>query len=127
MSQIPDEFKYSKDHEWIRIEGNEATIGITDYAQNELTDVIFVELPEVNKSVKKGEIIGVVESVKSVAEMFSPFNGQIKEVNNELESNPELINQEPYGKGWIAILSISDLDEVGTLISSEEYRKHVGE
>lgn len=127
MSLIPEELKYSKEHEWIRVADNEATIGVTDYAQNELTDIIFVELPEVNRGVKKGEVIGVVESVKSVSELVSPLNGQIKEVNKELEASPELVNKEPYGKGWIIVITAENPEEISDLLSSEDYRKHLGE
>jgi len=127
MSLIPEELKYSKEHEWIRVADNEATLGVTDYAQNELTDIIFVELPEVSRVVKKGEVIGVVESVKSVSELISPLSGQIKEVNKELEASPELVNKEPYGKGWVLILTAENPEEISELLSSEDYRKHLGE
>lgn len=127
MSLIPEELKYSKEHEWIQVADNEATLGITDYAQNELTDIIFVELPEVNRGVKKGEVIGVVESVKSVSELVSPLSGQIKEVNKELEASPELVNKEPYGKGWIIVITAENPEEISDLLSSEDYRKHLGE
>lgn len=127
MSLIPNELKYTKEHEYVRIKDNEATIGLTDYAQNELTDVIFVEMPEVDKVVKKGEAIGAVESVKSVSEMFSPLSGKIRAVNSELEKSPELINKEPYDKGWIVIIEIVNPAEVDELLSSEDYKKQLGE
>jgi glycine cleavage system H protein len=127
MSQIPSDLKYTKQHEWVRIKDNEATIGITDYAQNELTDIVFIEMPELNKEVKKGEILGVVESVKSVSEVFSPFNGKVKAINNDLADSPELINKEPYGNGWILVLSLEKKDEADELLSPEDYRQELGE
>jgi glycine cleavage system H protein len=127
MSLIPDELKYTKGHEWIRITNGEATLGITDYAQNELTDVIFVELPETGKKFKKGEIIAVVESVKSVSEMAVPFDCEVKDVNKDLDSSPEMLNQEPYGGGWLVTVTMEDAEQSSELLSSAEYKAHLGE
>jgi glycine cleavage system H protein len=123
MTQIPDEVRCTKEHEWVRIEERKATIGLTDHAQNELTDIIFVELPEVGKEVKKGDVIGAVESVKSVAEIFSPVSGRIADVNQELGNSPDMINKDPYGNGWIAVLEMDDPSEADDLLSPEDYAK----
>lgn len=125
MTNIPDDIRYTKEHEWVKIEDKKATIGLTDHAQNELTDIIFVELPEVNKKVKKGDVIGAVESVKSVAEIFSPVSGQIAEVDQELENSPDKINKDPYGEGWIVVLTMDDPNEANDLLSPEDYAKFV--
>ncbi|MCK5548476.1 MAG: glycine cleavage system protein GcvH [Thermoplasmata archaeon] len=127
MSQIPNELRYTKEHEWVKVTDNEATIGITDHAQNELTDIIFVELPEQDRKIKKGEAMGAVESVKSVSELFSPVNGQVKQVNNELEQSPDMVNKEPYGKGWLIVLTLDDSNEAADLMSADDYKKLIGE
>ena len=123
----PADLKYTKDHEWARLEGNRARVGITDHAQTELTDVVYVELPKVGKVVKQGEEIGVVESVKAASEVYAPLSGKIVEVNRALEDKPELVNQQPYGDGWIAVLEASDPGEARGLMDSASYRKHIGE
>lgn len=125
--EIPKDLKYTKEHEWIRIEGEKAFVGITDYAQSELTDIVYVEPPEVGTELKKGEELGVVESVKAASEFYSPVSGEVIEVNEELESAPELMNSDPYGKGWMVILKTEDLGEVDKLMNAEEYEKHVEE
>ena len=127
MSDVPDGLWYSKDHEWAKLEGNRARLGITDHAQGEITDVVYVELPAVGKVVKKGEELGVVESVKAASEIFSPLSGKVVEVNKALEDRPELVNQEPYAGGWIAILEVSDAAESKGLMDAAAYRKHIGE
>ena len=117
----PKELKYSKEHEWVKIESGVATVGITDFAQEQLTDVVFVELPEVGKKVAKDGNLGAVESVKSVSDIFSPVAGEVIEVNKELENSPELLNKDPYGDGWIAKLKVDDETELNKLLSAEEY------
>ncbi|MEK6911653.1 MAG: glycine cleavage system protein GcvH [Candidatus Thermoplasmatota archaeon] len=126
MSTIPENLKYTKDHEWTRVEGNRATVGITDHAQEQLTDVVYVELPAVGKVVKAGDVLGTVESVKAVSEIFSPLSGKVVEVNHTLEDAPEIVNEDPYTKGWIVVLEISDPGEVKGLMDAAAYTKHVG-
>ena len=125
--EIPKELKYAKTHEWIRAEKEMGTVGITDYAQEQLTDVVFVELPPTGKVVSQGEAVAVLESVKSVSDIYAPVSGEITEVNKELENKPGLINEEPYGKGWIFKLKIKDSKELDSLLSAEEYEKSTKE
>ena len=127
MSNIPADLRYTKDHEWVRISGREAVIGITDHAQNELTDIIFIEFPEKGKKVKKGDVLGAVESVKSVSEIFSPLGGEVHEVNGDLEKSPELVNKDPYGKGWIMKLVMENPAEANELMNDSDYRRQLGE
>jgi len=127
MSEVPAHLKYTKDHEWAKIEGTRARVGITDHAQHELTDVVYVELPALGKVVKRGEEIGVVESVKAASEVYAPVSGKVVEVNRALEDKPELVNQQPYGDGWIATLEVLDAGEARGLMEPEAYRKHIGE
>jgi glycine cleavage system H protein len=115
--------KYTKEHEWIKIDGDIATIGITDFAQDQLTDVVFVELPEVGKLIEQNGNLCVVESVKSVSDIFSPISGEIVEVNKALENSPELVNHEPLEGGWIAKLKINNEAELDKLMTTEEYNK----
>lgn len=124
MSEVPEGLGYTKDHEWAKVEGRRARVGITDHAQHELTDVVYVELPPVGKVVKRGEELGVVESVKAASEIYAPLSGKVVEVNKVLEERPELVNQSPYGEGWIVVLEVADPDE--TLWDAAAYRKHVG-
>lgn len=123
MSEVRDDLKYTKTHEWVKIEGNVARIGITDHAQSELTDVVFVELPEIGKEVKKGEEVCTIESVKSVAEVYSPLTGKIVNVNKELENSPEKLNKSPYDEGWLFEIEIKDEKEIDDLLSPDDYRK----
>lgn len=123
---FPENLKYTKDHEWLSLEGDTGTIGITDYAQGELGDVVFVELPIVGKEVKVGDIFGTIEAVKAVSDLFSPLTGVVVEVNSELESKPELVNSEPYKGGWMVKIKLSNSAEVATLLDSESYRALVG-
>ena len=125
--KYPDDLRYTKEHEWIRVEGDIATVGISDFAQHQLTDVVFVELPEVGKKVEHTKNLCTVESVKSVSDVFSPVAGEVIEVNNELENKPELINQDPYGEGWIAKIKLTDSVEIDKLMSAEEYKKFTSE
>jgi glycine cleavage system H protein len=124
---LPKELKYAKTHEYLKVQGDKtATVGITSYASGELGDVVFVELPEVGKEFKAGEKFGVIESVKSVSDLYVPCNGKITEVNNELSDHPEYVNQDPYGKGWMLKIELaSKPEENKDLISSEEYGKFV--
>jgi len=117
----PEELKYTKDHLWVHAEGDMATVGLSDYAQNELGDIVFVELPEVGKSFKKGETLGTVESVKSVSDIISPISGRSKESNTVLEDAPDTINSDPYGKGWVVKMSMSNKDELGELLDHKAY------
>jgi glycine cleavage system H protein len=119
----PSDLKYSKEHEWVRIEGDVAVVGVTDFAQKQLTDIVFVELPEKGKKVEKGKAMAVIESVKSVSDVFSPVTGEVVEANEELSNNPDIINKDPYGNGWIAKVKINDKGELDSLMSSQEYEK----
>ncbi len=122
MTKVPDDLMYTKTHEWARIDGNKVTIGITDHAQHELTDIVYVELPEVGNEVQAGGELAIVESVKSTSDFYSPVTGKVVEVNTELESAPELMNGDPYGKGWLAVVESPDLKSA-ELLSAEDYRK----
>jgi len=122
MSEVPDELRYTKEHEWIRIEGDNVVIGVTDYAQDALTDVVWVELPEIGSVVGSMESFASVESVKSVSEIYAPVSGEVLEVNDSLEDSPEQINEDPYGNGWICKMAISDPSELGDLLDGATYR-----
>ncbi len=122
---IPAELKYTSDHEWIRIEGNIATIGITDFAQRELGDIVFVDISTVGKELKSGDIFGTVEAVKTVSDLFLPMGGTINEVNPGLEANPEAVNSDPYGAGWMVKMTINNPDEAAALLSAEVYASQV--
>ena len=122
MSEVPEELRYTKEHEWIRIEGDSVVIGVTDYAQNALTDVVWVELPEMGAVVGSMDSFASVESVKSVSEIYAPISGEVIEINESLEDSPELINEDPYGEGWICKMSISDNSELASLLDGTTYR-----
>lgn len=124
---FPDGLLYTKEHEWVRIENGKAKIGITDYAQHELGDIVFVELPEVGSEVVAMEPFGVVESVKTVSDLYSPVSGKVTEVNSELEATPEVVNTSPYDKGWMVEVAMSDKNELKELLSADEYTKYVEE
>jgi glycine cleavage system H protein len=121
MANIPSDLKYAKSHEWVRVAGDVGTVGITDHAQHELTDVVFVELPEVGRKVKAGEACAVVESVKTASDIYSPVSGEITEVNQAVTGNPALVNTEPYGGGWLFKLKLAQAGEVSSLLSPEQY------
>ena len=123
----PSDLKYTKDHEWVKIDGATAKVGITDYAQKALGDVVYLELPEVGRTLKKGEVFGTIESVKAVSEVYSPITGEVVEVNTELKDHPELVNQEPYGKGWILKIRIADPKERAGLMDAAAYSGYVGQ
>jgi len=122
-SLIPKELKYTEDHEWVKVDGDTATVGITDHAQSELGDIIFIEFPEINDFIDRMEPFGTIEAVKTVADLFAPLNGKIVEINEALEDSPELVNSDAYGEGWIVKVSVDDLDQLNDLLSSENYEK----
>jgi len=124
--EIKPELKYTKDHEWISIDGDSATIGITDYAQGELGDIVYVEIESLGEQLDKEEIFGSVEAVKTVSDLFLPVSGEITEMNEGLEDNPEFINDDPYGKGWIIKMKSSDQNELGDLLSADAYKELIG-
>ena len=121
MANIPDDLHYSKDHEWVRVDGNVAIVGITDHAQNQLGDVVYVELPKVGDEFAANEPFGSVESVKAVSEVFSPVSGEIAAVNAGLQDAPELVNTDPYGEGWMIRVTMSNAGEVDSMLSAAEY------
>lgn len=120
---FPANLKYTKDHEWIRIEGTIGVVGITDYAQGELGDVVFVELPAVGKKVEFGQSFGTVEAVKAVSDLYSPVTGEVTEINKEIQDSPELVNKEPYERGWMIKVKLANADEVKNLLDVEAYKK----
>jgi glycine cleavage system H protein len=121
--KVKEDLKYTKTHEWLKIEGKNVVVGITDHAQSELNDIVFVELPEIGKEVKRGDELCVVESVKSVSEIYSPLSGKVVKVNNKLDDSPEIINESPYDKGWLLELEIKDKSEIDNLLDAETYKK----
>jgi len=121
--KIPENLKYTKDHEWLRVEGNEGYVGITDFAQGELGDVVYVEVETVGETIENEEAFGTIEAVKTVSDMFMPVSGEIIEFNAALEATPELINKDPYGEGWIVKIKISKPEEINDLLSSERYQE----
>lgn len=123
---IPADLKYTKDHEWVKVEGDVATIGITDFAQRELGDIVYVEVETVGDNLSKEEVFGTVEAVKTVSDLFMPIGGEVLELNNEIETNPEIVNSDPYGKGWMIKVKISDASELDALMSSSDYQNLVG-
>lgn len=120
---IPEELKYTKDHEWARIEGDIATVGITDYAQSELGDIVYVELPEIGKKTKQSESFGTIEAVKAVSDLFAPLSGEIIEVNSNLANQPEVINKDPYGEGWLVKIKFSSKNEINNLLDKAKYEE----
>ncbi len=124
---IPEDRKYTREHEWVQIEDGVAVVGITDYAQRELGDVVFVNLPAVGTRVKQFERFGEIESVKAVSDLYAPVSGEVTEVNPRLSSEPELVNRSPYGDGWMIKIRLEDPAELNNLLSAEEYRQHIGE
>ena len=122
---VPEELKYTKEHEWIKIDGDTATIGITDFAQSELGDIVYVDVDPDMDEVVKGESFGTLEAVKTVSDLFSPCSGKLLEINSKLEDEPELINSDPYGEGWIIKVSLSNPDDLNDLISGEDYKAQI--
>ncbi len=123
---FPSELKYTKDHEWIRVEGNTAYIGITEFAQRELGDIVYVDINTVGKEVSQEEVFGTVEAVKTVSDLFMPITATVSEVNGKLDANPELVNQDPYGDGWMVKVEVSDASQLDGLLSAEEYKSQIG-
>jgi glycine cleavage system H protein len=123
----PQELRYSKEHEWVKVEGGTARIGITHFAQAELGDIVFVELPQVGDELKKDEPFGSVESVKTVSELYAPISGRIIEVNSELEDSPEFVNESPYENAWMVVVEASNEDEISALMTADEYKEMINE
>ncbi|TDM00530.1 MAG: glycine cleavage system protein H [Flavobacteriaceae bacterium] len=123
---VPAELKYTKEHEWIKIEGNVATIGITDFAQSELGDIVYLDIDSQGDSLSAQEVFGSVEAVKTVSDLYMPVSGEVTEINPALEDNPELINSDPYGEGWLIKVTVSDLAELDSLLSADDYKGIIG-
>jgi len=124
---IPNNLKYTKEHEWILVEGNVGTIGVTDYAQGELGDVVYVDIDPALSEIKKGESIGTIEAVKTVSDIFAPFSGKVVELNNEIKDTPELVNSDPYGKGWMIKVEISNTADLADLLDASAYQALIGQ
>ncbi len=123
---IPQDLKYTKDHEWVRIDGDTATVGITDFAQGELGDIVYVEIETVNETLTKDEVFGTVEAVKTVSDLFLPLTGEILEFNEALEDTPELVNSDPYDTGWMVKLKIHDVEQINALLDANAYKQLIG-
>lgn len=123
---IPEDLKYTKDHEWIRVEGNNATVGITEFAQGELGDVVYVDVETAGESLAKEDIFGSIEAVKTVSDLFMPASGTVTEFNGELDGEPELVNKDPYGQGWIIKVTLNKPEELETLLTAAQYREMIG-
>lgn len=126
MANIPANLHYTKDHEWIRVEGENAVVGITDYAQSELGEIVFVDVPSVGETLSQGDVFGSVEAVKTVSDLNMPATGKVLELNETLNDQPDLVNNDPYGEGWMIKLQLSDLAELDSLLTAEEYAKLIG-
>ncbi|HUT27481.1 MAG TPA: glycine cleavage system protein GcvH [Methanomassiliicoccales archaeon] len=127
MSEVPEGLHYTKDHEWTKVEGDVATVGITDHAQEELTEFVYVQLPKKGVQVKKGDVLAIVESVKNTADVYAPVSGEVVDVNAPVDDDPALINGSPYENGWLAKIKMSDPSEPGKLMDAAAYRQHIGE
>ena len=127
MMNVPKELRYSQEHEWARVEGNTVRIGITDFAQSELGDIVFVELPEIGAQLTANEPFGSVESVKTVSELYAPISGKVVAVNEELNDNPEYVNESPYDKAWMIVIEPSDMSEVDSLLTAEQYEQMINQ
>ncbi|MDX1627947.1 MAG: glycine cleavage system protein GcvH [Fulvivirga sp.] len=123
----PEELKYTEDHEWIKIDGDTATVGITDFAQNELGDIVYVEIETEGEEIDKGEVFGTVEAVKTVSDLFMPVSGEVIAVNGDLEDSPETVNEDPYGNGWMIKIKMSDTSEGDELLSADQYKEVIGD
>jgi glycine cleavage system H protein len=126
MSNVPSDLKYAKSHEWVRVAGDVGTVGITDHAQHELTDVVFVELPEVGRKVKAGETCAVVESVKTASDIYSPVSGEVIEINKPVADNPALVNTDPHGNGWFYKIKLANPADLNALLTPEQYQAQIG-
>jgi glycine cleavage system H protein len=124
---VPSNLKYTQDHEWVQVENDRVTVGITEYAQEELGDVVYIDLPAVGEKFKAKAGMASIESVKAVSDIYAPITGEILEVNDDLQHSPELINQDPYGKGWIAVIEVAEANELKSLLTAQEYQKLIGE
>jgi len=124
---FPSELKYTKDHEWVKVEGDVATIGVTDFAQGELGDIVYVEIETVGDNLNKEEVFGSVEAVKTVSDLFMPVSGEVLEVNSALDSSPEVVNSDPYGEGWMVKVKMSNSSELDELMSVDQYKAHIGQ
>ncbi len=124
---IPDDLKYTNDHEWVKIDGDTALVGITDYAQGEMGDVVYVEVETVGDTLAKEEVFGTIEAVKTVADLFMPVSGEVLEANEKLEADPVAVNQDPYGEGWMVKIKLTEPSELDDLLSAAQYKAHIGE
>ena len=122
---VPKELKYTKDHEWLSLDGEVATVGVTDFAQSELGDIVYVEVETLDETLEKEEVFGTVEAVKTVSDLFMPISGKVIEINEKLETNPEVVNEDPYGEGWMIKIKVSDENELNELLSSDEYEGEI--
>ena len=123
---IPENLKYTKDHEWVLVEGDTATVGVTDFAQSELGDIVYVEVETLDETLDKEEVFGTIEAVKTVSDLFMPVSGEIIEFNDKLETNPEVVNEDPYGEGWMIKVEMSDISELDTLLDVAAYQEIIG-
>ena len=123
---IPEELIYTEEHEWVKLDGNIATVGITDFAQSELGDIVYLEIDTLDSEIDSNDVFGTVEAVKTVSDLFMPVNGKVIEVNSSLEDNPEVVNDDPYGEGWIIKIEVSNPSDIDALMSSEEYKNLIG-
>ena len=122
---VPKELKYTKDHEWLLLDGDVATVGVTDFAQSELGDIVYVEVETLDETLEKEEVFGTVEAVKTVSDLFMPISGEVIEFNEKLETNPEVVNEDPYGEGWMIKIRVSDANELNELLSADEYEGEI--
>ena len=122
---VPKELKYTKDHEWLSLDGEVATVGATDFAQSELGDIVYVEVETLDETLEKEEVFGTVEAVKTVSDLFMPISGEVVEINEKLETNPEVVNEDPYGEGWMIKIRVSDKNELNELLSSDDYEGEI--
>lgn len=123
---IPAELKYTKDHEWVKIEGNSAIVGITDFAQGELGDIVYIDVSTVGKEIAQHEVFGTIEAVKTVSDLYMPLSGKVLELNSALDSSPEKVNEDPYGEGWMVKVEIKDVSEADALLSADQYKELIG-
>jgi glycine cleavage system H protein len=123
---IPEELRYTEEHEWVKLDGNVATVGITDFAQSELGDIVYLEIDSLDTEINSNEVFGTVEAVKTVSDLFMPVNGKVVDVNSTLEDNPEAVNDDPYGEGWIIKIEVSNPSDIDALMNSEEYKNLIG-
>ena len=123
---VPDNLKYTKDHEWLRVEGHNAFVGVTDFAQSELGDIVFVEVETVGETLQKEDVFGTIEAVKTVSDMFMPVEGEVIEFNTAIEDNPDIVNKDPYGKGWMIKIKIVDIKDIDELLTPQEYKSLIG-